>query len=132
MKTHGTNLYGKCSLCLKRIKINAIKCPHCRANLKNHYRGGCIAIILLIFGGSTYLGNTNDESYNAKPWRRSEMTQVVVVRDCNIRKGPGTETPKVSEISALTSVKVIEDWRGWYRIKTSNGTEGWIGPACIK
>jgi cell wall-associated NlpC family hydrolase len=44
----------------------------------------------------------------------------------NLRQGPGTENPVIAKLPSGTTLEVIGERAGWYRVATARGTVGWV------
>lgn len=53
-----------------------------------------------------------------------------VVSACNLRPNPGYEGGVLGEVPAGSQVEVVEDAKGWYKIRF-NGMEGYVGARFI-
>ncbi len=56
----------------------------------------------------------------------------VTTSKLNVRRGPSTSYKKIGSLSKNNSVYVIGSSNGWYKIKLSNNSEGWITSQYIK
>jgi beta-N-acetylglucosaminidase len=44
----------------------------------------------------------------------------------NVRSGPSTSHKSIASISKNNSVTIIQESNGWYKVKLSNGSTGWV------
>ncbi len=98
--------------------------------------------MIAILSSFIYIGANNQEAY-ALP-NESGMTQSYTmsnvekgkVKLCdylNIRRGPNTNCSIVTKIYTKDLVNVLEkNSNGWYKIKVSNGTIGWVNGKYIE
>lgn len=49
----------------------------------------------------------------------------------NLRKGPSTDTEKLQVLALNTQVTVIGETTGWYEVRLSDGTEGWVSDSLV-
>ena len=68
------------------------------------------------------------------PEDQAIMGEYETVRDSNIRRGAGTETERVATVSGGATVHVIGtvEGRNWFRVRTEDGTEGFIHGTLIR
>lgn len=50
----------------------------------------------------------------------------VTGNNVNVRSGPGTNFPVVTKVNRNTSVNLLDQAFGWYRVSLADGTTGWI------
>ena len=62
--------------------------------------------------------DVSGEKYNA--------TGKVNATSLNVRTGPGTSYSVKSKLSNGTQVNITERSNGWYKVRTSNGVNGWV------
>jgi N-acetylmuramoyl-L-alanine amidase len=55
-----------------------------------------------------------------------EEMLIVNTQVLNVRSGPGVNFPLIGQVKLGREFKVEEEKNGWYRIKLSNGTVGWV------
>ena len=65
------------------------------------------------------------EAWYALDVRNASMTGVVTVNDLRIRSYPGTGL-ELSKLQAGTSVTVIGENNGWFKVTVENGLVGWV------
>lgn len=57
--------------------------------------------------------------------------RLVTTQSCNLRDGPSTSTLVIGSVSAGSRVVVLEDQRGWRRVRTQRA-DGWLAPLCFR
>lgn len=82
------------------------------------------AIGSAIFPTHTATAVLAEAAASAEPPRRSTF------RSCRIRARPSSAADVVGELAVGVAVEILEERNGWLRVKTSEGLEGWTGPAC--
>ena len=50
----------------------------------------------------------------------------------NVRSGVGTQHSVVGKLNKDTTISLLEKFEGWYKVKLSNGIEGWISGAYVQ
>jgi uncharacterized protein (TIGR02594 family) len=53
-------------------------------------------------------------------------TFTITADSLNLRQGPGSDHPVITELDRGTRVQRLEESGGWFRIQTDNGVVGWI------
>lgn len=53
-------------------------------------------------------------------------TLIITADTLNVRQGPGSSSPVVTNLSKGTRVERLEEAEGWIRIQTADGNVGWI------
>ncbi len=54
------------------------------------------------------------------------MSGLVNAGRTNMRQGPGTGFPAVGKLGARTSLTLVARHGEWYKVRTANGTNGWV------
>lgn len=67
-----------------------------------------------------YLRVPNDSSDNLTHGK------IIPSRGANVRQAPGTDSPKITAVSKGSTVTILGEESGWYKVKTSTGIEGYI------
>ena len=52
--------------------------------------------------------------------------KIIPSRGANVRQAPGTDSPKITAVSKGSTVTILGEESGWYKVKTSTGIEGYI------
>lgn len=88
------------------------------------------------WANSKYLVNTPTNSGNTSSQDNSSSqndsvatsgnVKVNTSSGLNVRKGPGTNHAIIGSLAGGSVVEVKEKSKGWYKIKTANGVEGWV------
>src|SRR5688500_9693774 len=53
-------------------------------------------------------------------------TFTITADSLNLRQGPGSDQPGITELDKGTRVQRLDESGGWFRIQTDNGVVGWI------
>ena len=53
-------------------------------------------------------------------------TGIVNTASLNVRSGAGTSYSKIGSLSKGTKVEILDEKSGWYKVKLTNGTTGWV------
>ena len=60
------------------------------------------------------------------------MDAVITVKTrCNVRRGPGTDSPVVFTVGAGVPFKVLERRGRWLRVRHADGDDGWIAASLV-
>lgn len=79
------------------------------------------------YGSEQYINiNKNNTSANNSINMEGKKGQVKVNTTLNVRKGPSTNYEVVSRLRNNDIVNLLEKSNGWYKVKLSNGTTGWV------
>ncbi|MEW6182745.1 MAG: N-acetylmuramoyl-L-alanine amidase [Bacillota bacterium] len=70
----------------------------------------------------------------AAPSRAGSLTNMaeVTATAVNLRGGPGSDYPKVGQVSKGTSLTVVEHSGSWYKVRLSSGKTCWIAGWLVK
>lgn len=82
------------------------------------------------FGGSSSSGNTSNE--NTSNGFTSCNGKVITYSNLNVRSGPSTSYSVKAKLTYGQVVKLTDKSNGWYKVKLSNGTTGWVKDDYIK
>lgn len=74
--------------------------------------------------GATAIGSGPSEAEVAEV--TATAVGMVLDNETRIRSGPSTEYEKVAKLSANAQVALVGRHDNWFKIKTPNGTDGWI------
>ncbi|MBA4293068.1 hypothetical protein C0431_08855 [bacterium] len=58
--------------------------------------------------------------------QKAQKTATVAKTDVIVRSGPGTSYDRVAKVDKGRSAEILESRNGWYKLKFSGGTTGWI------
>ena len=98
---------------------------------KNVHRSFIAFVLVIVMCVSTFI------NYNPYIYAADASTGTVTGTDTlNVRSGPGTSYSKITTISGGDVVSILEvgyddSGAAWYRICTSDGTEGWVSATYI-
>ena len=76
-------------------------------------------------------GNTENDS-NDNSTEESNEIGIVTTDVLNVRSGAGVSYSVVTQITKNTKVTILSSNDGWYKIKLSDGTTGWVSASYIK
>lgn len=76
--------------------------------------------------GSSGDTDSSDNSGDSQAQTADGQAVVVVADTANIRSGPGTNYDKVITLVKGDSASFLGDENGWYRLRLSDGREGWV------
>ncbi|MBI3921756.1 MAG: SH3 domain-containing protein [Armatimonadetes bacterium] len=67
------------------------------------------------------------------PARVSQINRVAYIGEdiVNVRKAPGTGSPRLAKALKGTTVRLVAKSEDWYKVKFPNGTRGWIHASLV-
>lgn len=102
--------------------------------------GGLVVFVLLLIGAiasddgdrpaeRSSSSDAADEHRAAAPPDRDEPG-AQILRTCVLRAEPSSTSRKLATIRGGATLSIVERRRGWRRVATAAGEEGWTGPTC--
>ncbi|HEY8345912.1 MAG TPA: N-acetylmuramoyl-L-alanine amidase [Symbiobacteriaceae bacterium] len=65
-------------------------------------------------------------TYSIISYEDEEAWAVVSTDVLNVREGPSLSDRILTQITEGTRVRLLKEWRDWWRVRLSDGTEGWV------
>ncbi len=97
-------------------------CSEIFSTYADEYGGWALLELGESAGFDEYLKDVDER----KPGNTKKKLTIVATAGLNVRSGPGTSYKVVTKVAFEDKVEKIDSKNGWYKVKTADGTVGWV------